>query len=117
MTRTILVVDDNEAARTLVSTTLRMFGFQVAEAETGYEALGIARGERPIDLLLTDIILGGLDGRQLAEQVMLIWPEMKVLFMSGYPRSTLGMAAQEDVFLQKPFQAAELKQKVAALLQ
>ena len=100
------VVDDNPAILQLVAKVLRIQGYQVLEAGCGAEAMDAAkRHDKPVDLLLTDIDMPGIDGVSLSRDVRERWPETKVVFMSGgaTPDSVGG-----EPFLSKPFALREL---------
>jgi two-component system cell cycle sensor histidine kinase/response regulator CckA len=120
-TELVLLVEDNEGVRTLASTVLRAHGYTVIEAANSDEALTSAEGASGlIDLLITDIILPGQNGRELAERLTQLQPGMKVLFMSGYTEEILGrhaIACTDLKFLQKPFTAEGLAMKVRQILQ
>lgn len=113
--RVVLVVEDNEGVRKLTCEALQIHGFTIMEAAGGEEALALLekRGS-PVDLLLTDIVMPQLSGDKLAEIVSKIYPETKVLFMSGY----LGdMPIRKDIpLLQKPFTPQALVEMVAKVL-
>jgi two-component system cell cycle sensor histidine kinase/response regulator CckA len=103
---TIAVVDDNPAILQLVAKVLRIQGYQVLEARCGAEAMDAAkRHDKPVDLLVTDIDMPGMDGVSLSREVRERWPETKVVFMSGgaTPDSVGG-----EPFLSKPFALREL---------
>jgi CheY-like chemotaxis protein len=117
---TILVVEDEEALLTVAARTLREAGYKVMTATSGEDALLIATqyvGE--IDLLLTDVIMPGLNGRMLAEELKLARPSLQVLYISGYAGSVLGQRGVLDRgmhFLAKPFIAIDLARKVRTVL-
>lgn len=100
----MLVVDDNDAVRTLVARILTADGMRVSEARSRREALA-ALHDGSFDLLLTDVVLGDGRGTELALEAGRLQPGLRVLHMSGYPQETLepGIA-----FIQKPFAAATL---------
>jgi two-component system cell cycle sensor histidine kinase/response regulator CckA len=103
---TIAVVDDNPAILTLVAKILCIQGYRVLEAGCGAEALDAAEQHcKPVDLLLTDVDMPGMDGVSLSREVRERWPETKVVFMSGgaTPDSVGG-----EPFLSKPFALREL---------
>jgi CheY-like chemotaxis protein len=113
---TILVVEDQDAVRQYVCAVLEQSGYRVLQAANGRDALAQA-GEFPakIHLLLTDVILPGMNGRELAEKLALTRPEIKVLFMSGYAQETIGgreVLASDATFLPKPFGPEVLRAKV-----
>ena len=114
--RSILVVEDESAARDLVIRMLSEKGFGVLTADNADEALRIL-AQRPVDLLFSDIVLPAMNGVELAKQARLLWPELKVLFATGYAReATERDAMQFGKVLRKPLRAAELLATVQALL-
>jgi CheY-like chemotaxis protein len=118
---TILLVEDEDMVRSLVSDALRRDGYRVLDAGGPTEAQQIAAGhEGPIDLLITDVVMPKLSGRELAEDLARQRREMKVLYMSGYTDAAVmntGLAHKEVAFLQKPFTPAELSHKVREVLE
>ena len=120
-TGTILLVEDERELRTLARSLLEGFGYVVIEAENGEEALEISRQlPGPIDLLLTDIIMPGINGRVLAQKLSLLRPQMKVVYMSGYTGQSIGVQAVFQpgaIFLQKPFTREVLARKVGNAFQ
>jgi two-component system cell cycle sensor histidine kinase/response regulator CckA len=103
---TIVVVDDNSAVRQFVAKVLRMNGYRVLEAGCGAEALDATEHhENPVDLLLTDIDMPGMDGLSLSRDVRERWPETKVVFMSG---GAMPHNVDREPFLSKPFAIREL---------
>jgi CheY-like chemotaxis protein len=104
---TILVVEDEDTVRTLVQRILERNGYRVLTAASGAEALALAglyNGE--IALALTDVVMPGMSGRDFADQVTAATPDLKVVFMSGYPdevAADLGVLGPETNYLQKPF--------------
>jgi CheY-like chemotaxis protein len=117
---TILLVEDEDGVRELAGHTLELAGFQVLRAAAGAEALEISgRHEGPIHLLLTDVVMPRMSGRELAVRLKKIRPSLKVLYMSGYVDDALvqhGINNEEADFLQKPFDAAGLQAKVREVL-
>ncbi len=117
---TVLLVEDDEAVRTLGSAILTSTGYTVVEAGDGTEALRIATEyPGPIHLLLTDVVMPKLSGREVAACLRSLRPETRVLYMSGYADDTIlrhGITAKTVVFLQKPFSPATLTRKVRAIL-
>jgi PAS domain S-box-containing protein len=117
---TILLVEDEVLVRELVDKFLRDLGYSVLSASRGSEALELAAqsGAR-IDLLLSDVILPRMNGRQIYEKLHELRPDLRVLFMSGYTQNIIaphGVLEAEFQFLQKPFSLRELAQKVRAAL-
>jgi two-component system, cell cycle sensor histidine kinase and response regulator CckA len=116
----VLLVEDEETVRRLTRTFLENIGYRVLDARHGGEGIALCRNHQgPIHLLLTDVLMPKLNGRELAEQATLLHPEMKVLFMSGYTDDALigeDIKAQGAPFLQKPFTLQELGRKVRDLL-
>ena len=117
---TLLVVEDEDGVRLLVRDYLRMKGYTVLEAGHGEEALRIA-GEHSgeISLMITDVIMPGMNGRQLAERMAILRPAMKVLYMSGYAETAVyrkGVLEPGAPFLQKPFGPPDLGRKVRDVL-
>jgi CheY-like chemotaxis protein len=109
---TILVVDDEAGALRLIAETLRGSGYTVLEAGDSAEALAMAKWERPrVDLLLTDVVMPKVGGRELANAWRNLHPDLKVLFMSGQEFSGTG-----EQFLQKPFSEVKLTQTVREVL-
>jgi len=110
---TILLVEDEEAVRGLVREILSRLGYRVLMAGDGIEALALSRelGE-PIHLLLTDVIMPGMDGRELAERMMVARPDTRILFMSGYADPPI----PDDILLEKPVTPDALARKVAEIL-
>ena len=117
---TILLAEDDQGIRRSVSRALRDSGYEVLSASSGEEALSICESFFPeIDLLLTDVIMPELDGRQLAGRVTSLYPDVKVLFMSGYTgealdrRSPVGFTGG---MIQKPFTIDSLVRRVREVL-
>jgi PAS domain S-box-containing protein len=110
---TILIAEDEEAVRGLVCEILRRLGYRVLVAGDGVEALALSqRFPDRIHLLLTDVIMPGMDGRELAERMLAVRPDTRTLFMSGYAEPPI----PDDVLLQKPVTPDALARKVAEVL-
>jgi CheY-like chemotaxis protein len=119
-TETILVVEDEEAVRRLVSAVLESSGYKLLIARQGDEAFSLADGHKgPIKLLLTDMVMPGISGPELAGRLTAGRPEMKVLYMSGYTDDTVvrhHLLDPDTPFLQKPFKTESLARKVREVL-
>ena len=117
---TILVVDDEETVRRFSSRVLQKHGFDVVAASTPAEAIAAADARRnSIDLLLTDVMMPGMNGRQLAELLLARRPLLRVLFMSGYAENVLATnvgLVPGAAFLGKPFKPKVLVSKVREVL-
>ena len=119
-TETVLLVEDAEPLRVLIKEILMNCGYKVLEAENGNVAIRIAHDfQGPIHLLLTDVIMPGMGGEQLAAQLSQFLPEMKVLYMSGYPNDGIvrsGILASGVALLEKPFTREILARNVRQVL-
>jgi DNA-binding NarL/FixJ family response regulator len=119
-TETILLVEDDEVVRKLVSEVLDNEGYRLLEAANDVAALSIcAQYEERIHLLLTDVIMPEMSGRELADRLASQRPQMKVLYMSGYPDDVIvhhGVLDEGTAFIQKPFAADDLTRKVREVL-
>ena len=115
---TVLVVEDEQSLRTFTSTLLQNSGYMVLEAEGGEEALSLAEQyKKPIHLLLTDMIMPGMNGPAVAERLASLHPETKVLFMSGYTGFiSRGLIDPRAVLVSKPFTREELLRKLREAL-
>jgi two-component system, cell cycle sensor histidine kinase and response regulator CckA len=115
---TILLVEDEESLRTLTRTMLEQSGYTVLEANGGKEATEVARRHpHSIDLLLTDMVMPGMDGHAVARSLALERPEMKVVYMSGYAGfAHRGVPEAEDVLLSKPITRDALLRKLREIL-
>jgi len=115
---TILLVEDEESLRTLTRSILEQSGYSVLEACNGTEAVAIAKGcPGPIHLLLTDMVMPGMNGRAVAEVVSRLHPEIRVAYMSGYTGfSALEAANFDAVIIPKPFTRNALLQKLSETL-
>ena len=116
----VLVVEDEPAVRQMVRRSLEAAGLTVLEAENGTQALEVVamRRERP-KLVLTDVIMPGLNGRELSERLATTQPGLPVLFMSGYTGDDVlarSLLPDEAAFIQKPFAPDELVARVRAML-
>lgn len=116
---TVLVVDDEEAVRRLACRMLTWTGYQALEARHGREALGtIEQHAGPIHLVLTDIKMPGMNGRELGRQIEKRWPGIPILYMSGFASEVFqgGLLEPGAPFLAKPFTQDDLAAKVKSLL-
>ncbi len=114
---TILVVDDECDVRRIICDVLRIASFEILEAPGGAEALDIARDfPGSIDLLLTDVVMPGLSGPELARKLRTLRPNMDVLFMSGYAERSVADLGPRDHYIQKPFPPGELFVQVREIL-
>ena len=117
---TVLVVDDEEAVRRLAVRMLTWTGYQAIEARHGREALAaIEQHPGPIHLVLTDIKMPGMNGRELGRHVEQRWPGKPILYMSGFASEVFqgGLLEPGAPFLAKPFTQEDLANKVRALLE
>jgi CheY-like chemotaxis protein len=117
---TILLVEDEEAVRELIRTVLTEYGYDVLPARDPEHAIKLAKSyARDIHMLLTDVVMPGMSGRELANSVSLRRPGIRVLFMSGYTDNVIttgGMLEKGLAFLQKPFSPGILVNKVREVL-
>jgi PAS domain S-box-containing protein len=117
---TILLVEDETILRRLARQYLETQGYKILEAEDGAAALQIVAGHQgAIDLLLTDVIMPGMNGRELAAQIAKLLPDVRVLYMSGYTENAVGRDGMLDAginLLQKPFSLPALKDRVREVL-
>jgi CheY-like chemotaxis protein len=117
---TILLAEDEASLRRLTRATLEQSGYQVLEAKDGVEALAVSEAcDRPIDLLLTDVVMPGMGGLALARELTRRRPEMKVVYMSGYTGQGVGTQGPIDPgsdFLSKPFTRVVLARKIREAL-
>jgi two-component system, cell cycle sensor histidine kinase and response regulator CckA len=117
---TILVVEDEPGVRALILHVLRTYGYTVLEAAHGSEAIRLTeKHPGPIHLLITDVVMPGIGGRQVAEQVVALKPDIKVMYLSGYTNDAVvrhGVLESTVAFLQKPFTPSALALKVRQVL-
>jgi CheY-like chemotaxis protein len=118
-TESLLLVEDDPLVREMAARALRGGGYRVLVAASGAEALQLATLEVGLRLVVTDVVLPGLDGKGLADELVRRLPGLRVLFISGYEREVVGQHGVDDAgaeFLPKPFTAAALLASVRGLL-
>jgi CheY-like chemotaxis protein len=117
---TLLVVDDEEMVRRLAARMLVTLGYRVLEARSGQEAVRLLRrGAHRIDAVLTDVAMPGIGGRELGETIGRCWPQIRVLYMSGFAANrmvTEGALDPSVPFIQKPFTSEQLGRRIRELL-
>ena len=117
---TVLLVEDEESVRQLVRETLEAKGYKVLEADHGEAALHIAAAHPgKIDMLITDVVMPGMSGRELSTKLCASYPQTKVLYLSGYTEDAIaheGVLDSGTAFLQKPFTLQMLSRKVREVL-
>lgn len=117
---TILVAEDDTAVRHLVRSILSALGYNVLEAANGFDALDAADAfPGKIDLLLTDVVMSHMGGRELVDRMKVARPDVKLLYMSGYTDDAIvrhGVFAKTEQFIQKPFSPSSLGRKVREIL-
>jgi PAS domain S-box-containing protein len=117
-TATVLLAEDEDGIRNLISRVLLHRGFDVLEAESGERALEIARAHNgPIELLVSDVVMPGISGRELALELQAQWPDLLIILASGNLDASVleGLADGSAVFLAKPFKPSELVNVIAEL--
>jgi CheY-like chemotaxis protein len=119
--KTILLVEDDESIRKLGVAILEKYGYMILSAGDGEEALQLAGAhEGEISLLLTDVVMPRMGGRELCDRIRQQRPEIKVLYMSGYTDNAIvhqGVLDQGTAFLQKPYSPTSLAKKVKEVLE
>jgi CheY-like chemotaxis protein len=119
-TETVLVVEDEPALLNLSTRALGALGYTVLPASTPEAAIELVRAHTgPLHMLLTDVVLPGMNGRSLAERLVAMAPSLKILFVSGYPAGAMGSTGVLEAhvhFLQKPYSTRTLADKVRQVL-
>jgi two-component system, cell cycle sensor histidine kinase and response regulator CckA len=119
--RTVLLAEEEDVVRMLVREMLEESGYAVLEASSAEAAIEVSEAHRgPIDLLLTDVVMPGLNGPELAKELSESRPTMRILYTSGFTNSAVaaqGVAVEETAFLAKPFSSAALTAKVLEVLE
>jgi two-component system cell cycle sensor histidine kinase/response regulator CckA len=107
---TVLLVEDEPMVRGVAERALTRHGYTVITADNGEDALEILGRGEPIDLLISDVVMPGMDGPTMVKEARKTWPELKILFMSGYAEEQLRNSINVDnvSFLPKPFSVQEL---------
>jgi len=116
---TVLVIEDDPVVRDAACKALQANSYRVLEAADAGQAMEIAMREDTIDLLFTDVIMRGKNGRQIAEELSAVHPEMKVLYTSGYTDNVIahhGVLEEGFLLLQKPYAPSSLVKKVREVL-
>ncbi|WP_245448273.1 PAS domain-containing protein [Neorhizobium sp. T6_25] len=116
---TLLVVEDDQRVRAFSTEALRELGYTVSEASSGAEALQMIRGGLKPNLLFTDVVMPGMNGRELAEAALGLIPSLKILYTTGYTRNAVvhnGVLDNETHILQKPFSLDQLAEKIRRVL-
>ncbi len=118
---TILVIEDEDAIRDMLKATLAQSGFRVLTANGGKEALDLCETDSgAVDVLLTDIVMPGTSGTDLAGYLAVRYPKMRVVRMSGFTEAMLGesgLRRDDSLFLQKPFSREQLLTTIRAALE
>ena len=115
-----MLVEDEDSVRELVRVTLASRGYKVLEASNGEAGLRLVEESKgPIDILVTDVVMPGIGGRELAKKLSALRPGISVLYLSGYTEDavvTQGAHNEGTAFLQKPFTLQSLTKKVREVL-
>jgi len=117
---TVLLVDDDARVRQWIHEELERLGYNLLEAADGADALVIAELHRgPIDVVVTDVVMPRVDGPGLVKALLALRPDVKVLYISGYPETFLRTSTRlpsDDSYLQKPFDMSTLVARITELL-
>jgi DNA-binding response OmpR family regulator len=112
----VMVVDDEPMIRKLVASALTTSGYRVIDAETPEHAIRLFNDNPALQLLVTDIVMPGIGGCELAARLRQKRPELKVLFMSGFAPGGMRTDPEQGEFLQKPFHLRDLIERVRRML-
>jgi PAS domain S-box-containing protein len=118
-TETVLIVEDEDAVRGLLAGTLRREGYQVLEAANGMDAIAVAATHQaPIQIMVSDVVMPGMNGPDLYDRLVVVRPDLKVLFISGYADAVLNLELLKtgNAFLGKPFTRGDLLNQVRLLI-
>jgi PAS domain S-box-containing protein len=117
---TVLLVEDDKSLRNLARKILKLYGYNVLETENGGDAIKVAEEyEKPIHLIITDVVMFGMNGRELAERIQSIRPEIRMIYMSGYTDNAIshhGVLEPGTNFIEKPFTPKSLMRKIREVL-
>ena len=117
---TVLIVEDDDSLRNLAEKTLRSYEYKILVAENGEDALRVCKKhDSQIDLMVTDVVMPRMGGKKLAKKLQSLYPEIKVIYMSGYTDNAIvhhGVLAPDLNFLEKPFSPEDLALKVRKVL-
>ena len=116
----MLIIDDEPAVRAVTRRMLERSGYVVREASDGAEALTSLRTHGVPDLVITDLMMPGMGGHEIARRMHARWPDLPVLFMSGHALSTADLTTTERPmvqYIQKPFTIAEILEKLDGMLE
>ena len=120
MNERLLVVDDEQIVRRLAARMLASMGYRVLQAESGHAAVQVLqRTAQRVGAVVTDVAMPGIGGRQLGATIAECWPEVRVLYMSGFPARVMvneGALDPTSPFIQKPFTSEQLGRKIRELL-
>ncbi len=114
------MVEDDKLVRDYVLTQLHSLGYVTLDAANATEALAIANAGHPFDLLFTDVIMPGINGRQLANEILKIKPRLRVLFTSGYTENAIihhGRLDEGVLLLAKPYRKSDLARMIRRALE
>ena len=114
------MVEDEEIVREMTVKILKQYGYKVLWAQTGGDALLVCQEQpAPVDLVLTDVVMPNMNGSQFVARLRVMWPDVKVLFMSGYTSNVIAQQGVLDAntpFIQKPFRMLDLLTKIKEVI-